>query len=230
MPSNSTQRCLGLIGGLGVGAAIHYYRELARAHEARGSSLRLVMVHADMRQGLEYIRAGELPKLAEYLADLIGRLRASGAEIAIIPAVTPHICVAELEAISPLPLVNILSATGEAIEARGFRRVSVFGTRFSIETDLFGQVRQAEIIRPQPAEIDFIHEIYFGLAETGIGSAAQREQLSALAHRLIDRERLDGIVLAGTDLSLIFDRETTDFPHIDCAREHIGAIMSRTFC
>ena len=121
--------------------------------------------------------------------------------------------------ISPLALVNILTATDEAIAAGAFRRVAVFGTRFSIETDLF--------VRPQPAEIDQIHETYTQLAEAGIGSDTQRQQLSSLARKMIDRGQLDGIILAGTDLSVIFDEKTTDFPHIDCSRIHLEAIMKR---
>ncbi len=40
-------RCLGLVGGLGVGAAVHYYQSLAKAHEARERTLDLVMAHAE---------------------------------------------------------------------------------------------------------------------------------------------------------------------------------------
>jgi aspartate racemase len=221
--------CVGLIGGLGVGAAIHYYRELARLHAARGIPLRLVMVHADMARGLDYIRAGKLKDLALYLAGLIDHLRAAGAEVAVIPAVTPNICAPELTKISSLPLVSILTATDAAIAAKAFHRVAVFGTRFSIESDLFGQVKSAQIVRPQPAEIDMIHNVYTKLAEDGYGSDGQRQDLSALAHRLIDRDQLDGIILAGTDLSLIFNEANAGFAHIDCARVHIDAIMRRLF-
>ena len=45
--------------------------------------------------------------------------------------------------------------------------------------------------------------------------------MTRIAHEL----PVDAIVLAGTDLSLIFDEANTDFPHVDCARVHIQAIM-----
>src|SRR5277367_6010416 len=101
-------RCLGLIGGIGVGAAVHYYEELAKAHDARGRALDLLMINADIRRVLGHVGAGESLGLARYLAGLIGRLKASGAEIAAIAAVAPHICMPELLKISPLPLVNLL--------------------------------------------------------------------------------------------------------------------------
>jgi aspartate racemase len=36
---------------------------------------------------------------------------------------------------------------------------------------------------------------------------------------------LNAIILAGTDLSFVFDESNTDFPHVDGARVHINAIM-----
>jgi aspartate/glutamate racemase len=47
-----------------------------------------------------------------------------------------------------------------------------------------------------------------------------------MARRLIGRERLDAIILAGTDLALLFNESSTHFPHVDCAELHIQAIMA----
>jgi aspartate/glutamate racemase len=42
------EECFGLVGGLGVGAAIHYYRQLAKAHDELHLPMNLAMVHANM--------------------------------------------------------------------------------------------------------------------------------------------------------------------------------------
>lgn len=68
-------RCIGLIGGLGVGAAVHYYRELAKAHAARGRVLNLVMAHADVNRVLGAPQAGDKDGLAEYAGARINRAR-----------------------------------------------------------------------------------------------------------------------------------------------------------
>jgi aspartate/glutamate racemase len=52
-------------------------------------------------------------------------------------------------------------------------------------------------------------------------------RLRTLAHTLIDREHLDAILLAGTDLSFVFNPDNADFPYIDGARVHIDAIMQK---
>jgi len=98
----NTSRCLGLVGGLGVGATIHYYQKLAKAHEAQGRTLDVVIVHAETSRVFEHVQADDRDGLAEYLTGYIRRLKVAGAELIAIPAVTPHFCVRELIATSPL--------------------------------------------------------------------------------------------------------------------------------
>ena len=218
-------RCLGLIGGLGVGATVYYYQELVKAHAARGGVPNLVILHAEMQRVLKHAAGGETAALAGYLAQLIERMARAGAEVAAIPAVTPHICIAELVKLSPIPIVNLIDAIGGEVLARSFHRVSIFGTRFAVEKKLFGQMPQAEIVLPRPEEINVIHDTYLEMANAGRGTKEQYERLRSLAFQLIERERLDGIVLAGTDLSLVFNESNTDFPHVDGVRVHLDAIM-----
>ena len=220
-------RCIGLIGGLGVGATVHYYQELAKAHAARGRVLNLVMAHADVNRVLGAAQAGDKAGLAEYLAGFIGRLAGAGAEFAAIPAVTPHICIAELVKLSRLPIVNPVEELQREIDARGWRRVALFGTRFTVESGLFGLLRGVDVVAPAADEIDFLHQTYMQLVSAGHGLEAQREGLNRLAQQLIERDGVDAVILAGTDLALVFHESNTDFPHLHCARLHLRAIVQR---
>ena len=56
-------------------------------------------------------------------------------------------------------------------------------------------------------------------------SADKHEKLTALAHRLVSRDAVDTILLAGTDLTLLFNESNANFPHIDCAALHIREIL-----
>lgn len=222
-----TGRCLGLVGGLGIGATVYYYEKLARAHEAQGRTLELVLTHAEMSRVFEYARADDHNGLAEYLAGYIRRMQAAGAEVAAIPAVTPHFCIGELRAISPLPVVSIFEPLLEELRVRAARRVAIFGTRFVVESSLFGQLPDLDVIKSRPEEMDYIHNTYIELARTGKASEEQHARLTALAHRLVRREGVDTILLAGTDLALLFDDTNTDFPNVDCAALHLRAILKK---
>ena len=220
-------RCLGLVGGLGVGATIHYYEKLAKAHEAQGRTLDIVIVHAETSRVFDYVQANDRDGLAEYLNGYIRRMKAAGAEVAAIPAVTPHFCARELMASSPLPVCNIFEPLARELAARATRRVSVFGTRFVMESALFGAVNhQVEVVRSTPQEEGFIHNTYVELARTGKTSPQLHREMSALARTIVSRDNVDAIIFAGTDLSLLFNESNTDFPYVDCVALHLEAILT----
>ena len=138
-------RKLGLIGGLGPGATVHYYKELVKAKAGE-----MLIIHADMDHVLGCVQRGERLQLAEYFARLIDRLAGGGAEVAAISAITPHICIRELEKISTLPLVNIIDVVGDEIRSRAYRRVALFGTRFVVESRMFGMLGGINVLVPEP--------------------------------------------------------------------------------
>ena len=226
MNSQSSLPALGLVMGLGVGAGVFYYRSLVNAHLARGRSPNLLMIHADVRRVMGLAAAREAKSLAEYLLSLLQQLANGGATAATIPAFSPQLCAKELTERSPLPLINILDIIVDEIERRRLRRIAIFGARVTMETKLFGRLEgHAEVISPHAQEVDRISEIYVRIVETEQASREDYEALRNLAHTLIQRERLDAILLAGTDLSFVFNPDNTDFPHLDGARAHIDAIV-----
>jgi aspartate racemase len=229
MTEASTPRCLGLIGGLGVGATVHYYLELAKAHAARGCVPNLVIIHADVNRVLQHAAAGETTQLAEYLSQLIHRLARAGAQLGVIPAVTPHISTSELVQLSPIPLVNLIHEIAREIQIRRLKRVSLFGTRFAMESQLFGQLPGVEVVLPSPEQIGTIHGEYLQLVSAGRGSEDIYQSLRQIAHTLCERDQVQAIILAGTELSMVFNEGNTDFPHIDGARVHLEAIMRELF-
>lgn len=215
---------IGLIGGLGVGATIHYYRELAAAHGA-ARPMALVMSHASVARTTALTSQGDRGGLAAYLAGFLTQMQRAGATVGVVPAVTPHFCIEELIAIAPIPVVDITTAVADHIRERKLSRVALFGTRFVIESDMYGRLPGIELVRPRGAELDFVHDAYSQLAQTGVANPEHRQRFIALADTLQARDGVEAIVLAGTDFAVMFDESATPFPHVNCARAHIDAIM-----
>jgi aspartate racemase len=224
--ADKPSRCLGLIGGLGPGATALYYRELIATIEKQSRVPRLLIAHAELKTVYAAVTAKDYDTLAHYLAGLIANMAAGGAELTAIVAATPHICAPQLVALSPLPLVNMLSEVAAAVRARGHKRVALLGTRFTVETRMFGSLGDIEVITPRPDEIDHIHRIYMDIV-AGRGTNAQTDELRGLAHKFIARDGAQAVLLAGTDLSIDLNENNASFPAIDCARVHIDAIVKR---
>jgi aspartate racemase len=225
--SASSSKSLGIIGGLGPAAGLYYYARLMDEFKKRDKELRLFLAHAHMPTVVDYVRNGEKQLLAEYLATLVEALARSGATLAAITAVTPHLCIEELAGAVSIPLVNVLEAIPAGLSERGVRRVALFGTRQVIESDLFGALADFDVVRPRAEEIEFIDTTYRALAARGAGTPGERDALTKLALDLCSRERLDTIVLAGTDLSPMFEDAEPSFRAVDCSRVHIAAIVAR---
>ena len=226
MTTRAELKTLGLVAGLGVGAGVFYYRSLVEAHLAQGLSARLVMIHADVRHVMGLAEGRETRKLAEYLAGLLKQLAAGGADIATIPAFSPQVCAEELETLTPLPLISLLDAIVAEVKRRELRRTVIFGAYVTMETELFGRLRGMTEVVPLPAAtFAQVGDVYRKIVEREGASPEEFETLRSLAHRLIDRDGADEILLAGTDLALVFRSENTDFPHLDGARAHLEAIM-----
>lgn len=219
-------RCLGLIGGLGPSATVHYYREVLAACAKHGRVPRLLIAHADVDYAYATVNAKDYDALARYLASLAANLAAGGAVFTAIVAATPHICASQLTALSPLPLVNMLTEVAAAVRARGLKRVALLGTRFTIETRLFGGLGDVDVVMPAADEIDRIHNIYRGfVAERG--TAAQADELRKLAQTFVTRDGAQAVLIAGTDLSMVFNDDNAGFAMLDCARVHIDGIVRR---
>lgn len=223
--------CVGIVGGLGVGATVHYYERIAAACKARGVTPDLVIPHADVDHGQGLVRAGKLDELAAYLCGFLDRMARAGAEVMVLPAVTPHIAIDRLKTRSPRPLIDIVETLGAELRARKVRRVALLGTVFTIQGSLWGQLERyapdVEIVKPRPDEIAFAGAAYQRILDTQRADPADAEGLRRLAAELQRRDGVETILLAGTDLALMFDETTAGFPAIDVARLHIDAIVER---
>ncbi len=218
-------RCLGLVGGLGPGATFYYYRGLLAAHEAAGRTARLLIAHVDINRVRGFVENNNRVGLARYLAGFISSLTAGGAEMAAIVAITPHICAAELTAISPLPLIDIVSEVAAEIRARGLKRVALLGTRFTVESRMFDRLG-VDVIMPKAEEIEQIHNAYMDVLYDR-STPAQIDGLRQLARTFIARDGAQAVLLAGTDLSMVLNEDNAGFPTIDCAAAHITTIGKR---
>ena len=218
---------VGIVGGLGVGATVHYYEKITAACKARGIVPDLAIVHADVDKGQGFVREGRLDALADYLAGFIDRLGRAGAEAAVLPAVTPHICIAELSKRIRLPLINIVDAIGAELRSRKLKRVALFGTTFTMEGSLWGQLSGVEIVKPQADEIAFVGRAYQRILDTQRGHEGDTIGLRRIAADLQQRDGVEAILLAGTDLAVILDEATAGFACIDVARLHVDAIVER---
>jgi aspartate racemase len=215
---------IGLIGGIGPAATDYYYRALIAEFARAGAPLDLTIVHADAPTLLANLATNALDAQVAIYARLTERLAAAGADCVAVTSIAGHFCIDGFAAISPLPVIDMVTAIGAAITARGLRRIGVLGTRTVMETRLYGSISNAEIVPPAGKMLDDVHQAYAAMATAGAVTAAQRAVFDTAARQLLNNDKVEAIMLGGTDLALAFDAATAGFPLVDCAGIHVQAI------
>jgi aspartate racemase len=226
-------KTVGIIGGIGPEATIDYYRSMIATYrqESNGSNPSIVINSIDMQKVLVMFEASKFSEVAEYLGPELQRLAGAGADFGLLAANTPHIVFDEIQRRSPIPLISIVQATCDAAKARGLKRLGLFGTRFTMRGRFYADVFSKEGIAlsvPEPDEQDYIHEKYMGELVKGILLPETREGLLAIVDRLAEREKIDGLILGGTELPLILrDAEHNGVPFLDTTQIHVRAAVAR---
>src|SRR5712671_5488384 len=132
---------LGIVGGLGPGSTIDYYRRILQEwkRDDPSSSPSIVIDSLDVDRGLRLVEH-DRPALIEYLSASLHRLAAAGADFAAMAANTPHVVFDDLVARSPIPMVSIVEACAEEAQSRRLQRLGLLGTRFTMEGAFYPSV------------------------------------------------------------------------------------------
>jgi len=161
-------RTIGLVGGTTPESTRVYYDLLIRGARQPGADPLhnpVILIYSlNLEELVRIQRTGDRTRVAAYLADILERLRLAGAEIGALTANTPHAYLEEIQTLSSLPLVSIVSATRQSAVDRGFERSLLLGTRTTMEADMYPREFAAsgiDIVIPGEDDREFLdHTIY----------------------------------------------------------------------
>jgi len=223
---------LGIVGGLGPESTIDYYRRILERwkRDDPSSSPSIIIDSLDVDRGLRLVEH-DRPALIEYLAGSLKRLAAAGADFAAMAANTPHVVFDELVALSPIPVLSIVEACAEEAQRRDLRRLGLLGTRFTMEGSFYPAVfnrRGIALVSPNKEERTWIHDCYVGQLLKGDFRNEARDGVTSVIKRLREEEKIDGVVLGGTELTLLLSAPVVEgIPALDTTALHVDAIVKR---
>jgi len=226
-------KTLGIIGGLGPESTIDYYRKIIALYRDRtgdGSYPQFIINSINLKKGLDFMDANNLPGMADYLVAEIGKLARAGATFGLISANTPHIVYDEVVSKAPIPLISIVEATSVEAKARKLKRLALFGTRYTMQATFYPKVfsrEGIELVLPDPEDQTYIHNKYLNELVSGKFLPGTRAGLLAIVDRMKAKGDIDGVILAGTELPLILrDAEHKGIPFLDTTQIHCEAAVT----
>lgn len=228
-------KTLGLIGGTGPESTIEYYRLLIAKYRdlADGNAPSLIINSVNIKPLLEWMTAGELGKVTDYLAEAFEKLHQAGADFAALTANTPHIVFDELKQRSALPLISIVEATRDKVQQLGFKTVALFGTRFTMQASFYPEVFSRtgiKLVTPSDEEQNYIHEIYLGELLKDVFRPETRARLLDIVDTMHARDGIEAVILGGTELPLLLrDESHHGLPLLDTTRIHVDRLIAELF-
>jgi len=228
------QKRLGVVGGMGPESTIAYYRAIvAAARDLRPAApyLPVLINSVDVQKVLALVGENSLEILTDYLVAEIDVLAKAGATLGLLAANTPHIVFDDVRRRSPIPLVSIVEATRDAALERGLTRLGLFGTKFTMQGRFYPEVFSKsglELVRPHDDEQAFIHEKYVGELLKNVFLPETRASLLQIVSAMKNRDHVQGIILAGTELPLLLTADTTsELPLLDTTQLHVLATVKQ---
>ena len=223
---------VGLVGGIGPESTIDYYRRILDAWqlEEPGTSPSIVIDSLDVRRALRLVEK-DRPAFIDYLAASVERLAGAGVDFIAMTANTPHIVFDEIAARSAVPLVSIVEACAAEAQRLGLKRLALLGTRFTMEAPFYPAVFERYgilVIAPNDADCRWVHDRYVNQLLKGEFRDETRREFLSLVGTLRDEERIDGVILGGTELPLLLKSPViAEVPALDTTALHVAAIVKR---
>lgn len=222
---------LGLIGGIGPESTVAYYRKIIHGVQAKAGRENLPRLSIESLSAFtvfQLCRHREFDQLTDYVLAAVRSLAAGGADIAALTGNTPNIVMDRVLPLSPIPIVSAIEATCDAARRRGAQKVGLLGTVFTMTNTFFKtpfEDRGMEVIVPTNEQIARIQTKIEAELEHGIVKDDTRQEFVAIIQDLQQRERIDHIALACTELPLILSDSNSPVPCLDTVEIHVEALV-----
>jgi len=221
-------KTIGILGGMSWESTVEYYRILNTTVKERLGGLhsaRCLMHSVDFGPVAAWLAEGRWDLIDEHLSAAALGLKNAGADFLIIATNTMHQVADSVAAKTGLPLLHIAEASADELEKAGTKRVGLLGTKPTMEMDFYRKIlaqRGLEVLIPEEADRVALHRIIFEELCLGIINEESRRTGLALIDRLAARGA-EGMLLACTELGLLFRPQDTPLPLFDTAVIHARA-------
>jgi aspartate racemase len=182
------------------------------------------MAHADTPTLLQHQAQGQVQAQVDIYCRLTDRLQRAGVAQVAVTSIAGHFCIDAFKAVSPVPVIDLLGVVRQEVSRRGLKRVGLLGTRVVMESRFYGVLDGVDVIAPG-RDLAEVHDAYVAMASAGVATAAHRDVFLRAGMALTRNSGCESILLAGTDLALVFGQGIdAGFDTLDCAQAHAAAI------
>ena len=222
---------LGLLGGISWVSTIDYYKYINEGINEKSGGLNYaecIIYSVNFQEVHNNNNADDWDANFKLFSAACENLKKSGAEGIVLCANTAHLIADRIQQAVQLPLINIATATAEAISKQGLKKIGLLGTKFTMERDFFKEKlaeKGIEALIPEKEDRDYIVKTLDEELHKGIILEETKKGYLAIIDRLIEAG-VEGIILGCTEIPLLVKPEEISIPAFDTTRIHAQAAVA----
>ena len=144
---------IGIIGGLGPEPTVEYYKIITSHFQERAEGYpRIIIYSMDVDEMYRLFVSERMDAVVDVLLEGVKALYDAGADFGLIAANTPHIVYDDIEKVSPIPLLSIVTETLKVIKKLKLQKVGLLGTKFTMQSILYQKELEEQMAKKKEFE------------------------------------------------------------------------------
>lgn len=224
-------KTIGLLGGMSWESTATYYRIINQEMKRRLGGLhsaKILLYSVDFQEIESLQHQGRWDETADILSRAAQRIETAGADLLLICTNTMHKVAPEIQSRVQIPLLHIADATAGRIQAEGYQRLALLGTRFTMEQEFYkGRLEDRfglKVMVPDSDDRERIHRVIYDELCLGEIKTASRRSYAAIIRKM-EAAGAEAVILGCTEIALLVGPEDTDLPLFDTTRIHALAAV-----
>lgn len=212
------KKTIGILGGMGPEATAELFNRIIDNTPARGDKdhVNIVIINdPQIPDRTKYLLGrGEnpIPKLVENLH----KLKLAGADVAVIPCMTAHAFISDLQQVSPIPIINAIYLVDKYLNTNhpGLNGIGLLATKGSYKSKVFQSHLSNEVVIPNNTDQDALMEVIYGTngIKAGNTNLGQVKKIINIIEKL---GNIEAVIAGCTELSLVMQQSSISIPIID---------------
>lgn len=210
-------KTVGLIGGMSWESSVTYYQilnSLAREKLGGFHSAKVILFSVDFAKIEHYQKSNRWQEAGQLLAGAARSLEAAGADCVVLCTNTLHKVSDQISAATHLPFLHIADALIEEIQRKGYKKVGLLGTRYTMAESFYSSLlleAGIEVLVPGLADQETVNTVIFDELCLGAIEPRSRDAYVRIIHDLV-ADGAQAIILGCTEIGLLVSQ--SDLPEI----------------
>jgi aspartate racemase len=223
-------KVIGILGGLAPESTKEYYDRIIKTYYERKGDYgypEIIIYSVNFQKYVNWQNAGDWQAAAEDMIKAIASLKTAGAEFGVIATNTMHKVFDEVQESSEIPLISIMAATADAIKARGFSKVGLLGTIFTMKESFYKDAltnKGIEVILPTDEEMEFVNRVIYDELTIGEFKSESRAHFVDIVKKM-NGGGAEGVILGCTEIPLLISEADCGVPLFNTVMIHADAAL-----